>query len=250
MGTISNFATGFQKFLFALMKLFSKIVKLEAIGWEDYLVSFYTMIITCQGHIRDVSSQMYAFNVLLIFDKFYIFDNFCDFSRSWQIWQFGQFWHVWQFWQLWHFDTFDKIWQILIIWQFLTYLTIFANFDIFCQIFDNFGIFLPCELLYSDHHMPGPVTSVMSVLKWMHSIFFYNLTILDKFDIFDKLIFSLSRFWQFFKILTNFTIFTHLTIFGNLTVMTNQAMFANFDNFFVNYLIIFTILVYFYTFVK
>ena len=55
-GSISNFATGSFKFLFALIQVFSKVFNLEAIGWEDHLVSFYTLIIACQGHISIVTA--------------------------------------------------------------------------------------------------------------------------------------------------------------------------------------------------
>ena len=40
-GLISNFATGFQNFLFALIQTFFKVVNSETMGREDYLVSFY-----------------------------------------------------------------------------------------------------------------------------------------------------------------------------------------------------------------
>ena len=37
-------------------RFFSKVFNLEAIGWEDHLVSFYTLIIACQGHISIVTA--------------------------------------------------------------------------------------------------------------------------------------------------------------------------------------------------
>ena len=40
-GLISNFATGFQNFLFALIQTFFKVVNSETMGREDDLVSFY-----------------------------------------------------------------------------------------------------------------------------------------------------------------------------------------------------------------
>ena len=40
-GLISNFATGFQNFLFALIQTFFKVVNSETMGREDHLVSFY-----------------------------------------------------------------------------------------------------------------------------------------------------------------------------------------------------------------
>ena len=40
-GLISNFATGFQNSLFALIQTFTKVVNSETMGQEDHLVSFY-----------------------------------------------------------------------------------------------------------------------------------------------------------------------------------------------------------------
>ena len=40
-GLISNFATGFQNSLFALIQTFTKVVNSDTMGREDHLVSFY-----------------------------------------------------------------------------------------------------------------------------------------------------------------------------------------------------------------
>ena len=62
-GSISNFATGFQKFLFSQVQTFSNVFKLGAASREDRLVSFYTLIITCQGHISNVKLPRMTFQL-------------------------------------------------------------------------------------------------------------------------------------------------------------------------------------------
>ena len=61
---------------FAILAMFN----LEAIGWQDHLVSFYTLIIACQGHIS-------GFTIIFEFSNGCL--KFClkHFLQSWQFWQ-------------------------------------------------------------------------------------------------------------------------------------------------------------------
>ena len=53
-----------------------------ATGQEDHLVSFYSLIITCQGHISYVGVLKWMHSILFFhFDNFIFFDNFDTFDN-------------------------------------------------------------------------------------------------------------------------------------------------------------------------
>ena len=100
LGSISNFATGSFKFLFALIQTFSKVFNSEATGWEDHLVSFYTLIIACQGHISGVT-VIFEFSNGCLWNFFTNLTILAILKKWWFLWIWWFTWIWWCWWIMW-----------------------------------------------------------------------------------------------------------------------------------------------------